>query len=335
MSQPIDYRQPSTDPSTPAGLMAYGIITLILAGLSACTAAATPLTLLAPAASPTGTANDPAMIGQAIAALVIYLGAAALLAVLGIGMVRGKRWVRPYVLALTVPALGFGVVAIIGVIWGSFVVTQADTVMPGNPTPANQQQFMLIGMIVTIVVGVLFALGLPLLYVLYFKRADVAETLERIDPNGFVGDHLPIPALALALWLAVYALSFLAGLANPTFPAITAYATGLVAAGMLVVVAAAMLMAAVLVWKRMFAGWVIAAVVVLAWSGATAVTPLIADEGPMETLRNNPQSAAIADAFADAPIWPLVVTGLLQLLLIIIGLLWARPHVAREAALPS
>ncbi|MEM8874797.1 MAG: hypothetical protein AAGD32_11140 [Planctomycetota bacterium] len=328
MTEPLEYRSANVKPGPPGAMIAYGVITLILAALSGCITIASPIGLYA-AAQQTGSPGvDTVMIGQIIAAMAIYLVAAIVLTAGGIGMVRGQRWVRPYTLAISVPAVGFGLARVIGVVSTWSIPATASTDVGTNPnTPFSQDQAMMVGMIVGGVFTLLFGVGLPLMYALYFRRQDVADALERCDPRGYFGAHLPIPALALAVWLALAALFGLTSIVNPILPAFATYLTGAPAMIGLALGAALLLLAAWLVWQRNFAGWIIAAVVLLLWALSITVTPLFAEDNMFAALSDQQvqQFGAMLD---DFPSWPIVIGGIVQIGLIIIGLLWARPHVA-------
>jgi hypothetical protein len=226
--QPISELPPPAPPSyadRSTGLTIFGIIQIIMGALAALMI---PLMLLGALFSrKTGTAM-PA--GMYVATICSYSFIAALLITLGIGSIRARRWAWALNLILSWMWLIFGVFATIAMIVflpASFMagMKQAAAAAP-NPYPVPTGVMAVI-LTFIIVFFSIFGVMLPIAFLLFYRRADVAQTCKQRDPVERWTDRCPLPVLAVSLllgWGAIYFL--LMAVTTPMFPFFGKYLTG-------------------------------------------------------------------------------------------------------------
>src|SRR5687768_9751912 len=119
------------------GLVAFGIVSLLIGALAGCGTLLMPLSLIGLAFAP-GAALPEGLILQLIISTLIYGAAATVFIWTGIGSIRCKRWVRPIVISLGWPTIIMGVLGLVG--WALFArdlpafMAAAATVTP-PPAP--------------------------------------------------------------------------------------------------------------------------------------------------------------------------------------------------------
>jgi hypothetical protein len=137
--------------------------------------------------------------------LILYLGSAVFLVVMGIGTMRVRRWARALMLMVS---WSFFAAAILG-------IGVAGAMLPGimarvDPGPADTT---LVRTVVTLVLvlsaGVM--IGLPLFFILAYSGRHVKHTFATRHPEPGWVDRCPTSVLALSLVMALCGLAQLAG----------------------------------------------------------------------------------------------------------------------------
>ncbi len=184
------------------GLIAFGILLIIAGGFCALSV---PLMLVGQvaAAKQAGVATD---YGTMFMCMAMYGALAAIFVCLGVGSIMARRWARALVLILAwswllVGVVGIGVMAVI--MPNILAATQAAG---GQPLPAGARAF---GMFFALGCMSLFLLLVPLLLVIFYGRRDVKATCEARDPTPRWTDACPLPVLAISLFQAFSAASWL------------------------------------------------------------------------------------------------------------------------------
>jgi len=112
----------------------------------------------------------------------------------GIGSIRGRRWARALIAAIS------GAWTVLGV----FVLAVLLSLRT-SPTPQ------------TIVAVAIFAIALPLLLTLFYSSRDTALTADELDPKFRWTDRAPVPVLALCAVLAFCSIEMLMTSGRQTF----------------------------------------------------------------------------------------------------------------------
>lgn len=184
-----------------AGLIVFGIIQILIGGLCALFI---PLMLLgqAMAAKQTGAESQLQFI---IPTLAMYGGMAAVLIILGIGSIRTRRWARALSLIVAWSWLVIGAFAVI------FMAIMFPRIL-GQNSPASRDvpaSARMIGMIFGLLVVAFFFVVVPAILVIFYQSNNVKATCEARDPIPGWTDKVPLPILALSLWLAFGAATML------------------------------------------------------------------------------------------------------------------------------
>jgi hypothetical protein len=320
MSHVVQYATPAPRPvlekSRAGGLVAFGVISIVIAGglVLIGSFGLVGIYMMAKMAPAQTAQVIPPIIGSMIQLLII----AALLLWVGIGSIRCRRWVRPVTLSLAWAWLASGLLAIVTTAAAGFgapnnpatsttvtaqgtatatpttsattpatvpatqpgaaagwTATGTTTVVTNTRPPTAVVLGMLAGM-------ALFAVALPLAYVLFYRGPNVRRTLEAYDPTPRWTDRLPTPVLGLAIWCALLALATAAGALGGYSDFFGNYLTGWNAAGVAALKIAMLAAAAALCFKRNPLGWWIALAYVLIWGTSIITTQLF---GEVETIR--------------------------------------------------
>jgi hypothetical protein len=107
-----------------------------------------------------------------------------------------------------------------------------------------------------IIFATFFLVLVPIAFVVFYGRKDVAETVRRRDPIERWTDRTPLPVLGASVALftgSIYML--LVGLTTPLFPLFGRYLTGVPAAACFVVMAALDAYLAIAIFRRQSSGW--------------------------------------------------------------------------------
>src|SRR5579862_5052685 len=126
MTHPISYAS-APEQSRHGGLIAFGVISIVIGSLSGCLALAVPLPLFIHNMSPPGAAPAPD-VSTIVAALILYGVFATAFIWIGVGSCKCRRWVRPIVLCVAWPSLVMGILS--AVIWLALLPVIAPTLAP-------------------------------------------------------------------------------------------------------------------------------------------------------------------------------------------------------------
>jgi hypothetical protein len=151
---------------------------------------------------------------------ILYAAFAAACVVLGFGSIQGRRWARDLVLVGSAFALAFALLSAPFAIWMVGRILAAITRMHGTQET--------VGCVVTSTLVFMFAVfvSLPLVFVLFYARRDVRQTVERLDPVPRWTQAQPLPVLGAALLYAGVAAGALVALVDPALPTPGGLVTG-------------------------------------------------------------------------------------------------------------
>ena len=208
-----------------AGLIVFGILLLLMALLCLGSAALQVLMLVGFESLIEGAQSelDPGVFGFAAA---FYLLIAVVMAWLGIGSIRCRRWARALLLVLSALALVSGVLGSIYLVAVFASMSEHLTQQAGNDEAAAIVPYVM-GCIV-VFVGFVYIV-LPGAFFLFYRSPHVKATCERHDPTPRWTDRYRPPVLAGGLVLFFYALVFFApvlGMPIPFFGRLLTGVTG-------------------------------------------------------------------------------------------------------------
>lgn len=290
---------PHADRST--GLVIFGVFQIILGLL---TALLIPLVALGAFVSRLTPGGGGVRLSQILSSAVSYAFAAAALVALGIGSIQARRWAR----ALTVISSWYWLVV------GTLVTVLVTAVLPVAMRGALQAQRDLpnapsadvstwvMAVIVTVVIAFMafFLIAVPIAFLVFYSRADVAATCRERDPVERWTDRVPLPVLGACVVFFVGALYFvLTGFTMPVFPFFGRYLTGIRGTAGFLLLAALDLYLAVGSFRLRLAAWWIAIATLSLRIFSMALTYLRADlmqayaqmglsDAQLNTIQSNP-----------------------------------------------
>ena len=242
------------------GLMVFGVFQIILGLLAALMVPLVALSAFMSRLSPGGTMRA----GQFLSGVATYAFVAAVLLALGIGSVQMKRWARALTLVTSWYWLIMG--ALVTVLLTAVLPVTMRTVLaqmkqsgPDAPSPAASTAVMAVILTLLIIFMAFFLVLVPLAFVIFYGRKDVAETCRHRDPVERWTDRTPLPVLFASVVLftgAVYLL--LTGVTTPLFPFFGRYLTGVAGAGCFLAMAALDIYLAIAIFRLQAAAWWIA-----------------------------------------------------------------------------
>ena len=177
-------------------------------------------------------------------AVIVYGLAAAYFVATGVGSIRCRRWARA--LSVVVSALWMAA----GIVGGLMIAVVMPRVLAAQGIPNTAAATGCAA--VAVLVG---GIGLPLILFLFYRRADVRSTCERIDTKSRWTDRVPLPVLAVILVLSFGAIALIANLASPRFTLIGREVTGATAAITLFALAGLSAVVAVQLYRLKESAW--------------------------------------------------------------------------------
>jgi len=226
-----------TDRST--GLVVFGVFQIILGLLAALMIPMVGLGAFVSRLAPGGGMRP----GQIVSALATYGFIAGVLVALGIGSIQTRRWARALTLIISWYWLIVG--ALVTVMLTAVMPValrtglQAQRSLPNAPPAALSTGVMAVVITFIIVFAAFFLIVVPLAFVIFYGRSDVAATCRDHDPVGRWTDRAPLPILGATIVFFVGALySFTVGVTSPVFPFFGRYLTGLPGTACFLVLAA-------------------------------------------------------------------------------------------------
>jgi hypothetical protein len=242
------------------GLVVFGVLQIILGLLAALMIPLVALGAFVSRLGPSGTMRP----GQFFSGVATYAFLAAALLALGIGSVQMKRWAR----ALTL------VTAWYWLIMGALVTVLLTAVLPvitrgalaqmkrggaSPPSPEMSAGIMAVFLTLIIVFMAFFLVLVPIAFVIFYSRKDVAETCRRRDPVERWTDRTPLPVLGAGVVFFTGALYLLlTGMTMPMFPFFGRYLTGIAGSLCFIIMAAIDVYLAVALYRLQSSGWWIA-----------------------------------------------------------------------------
>ena len=338
---PVPEAPTYTDRGT--GLVVFGIIQIILGLLAALMVPLVALGAFMSRLAPGGRMRP----GQFFSGVATYGFISIALLILGVGSVQTKRWAR----ALTLVTSWYWV------IMGALVTVLLTAMLPvamrgalaqmkqsGPNAPSAEMSAGIMAVVLTLIIVFLafFLVLVPIAFVVFYGRRDVAETCRRRDPVERWTDKTPLPVLGASVVLFTGALYLLlVGITMPLFPFFGRYLTGVGAAFCFFVVAAIDAYIAVALFRLQISGWWIAALTVPVRLLSMALTYARADmtqayakmgmsDAQLQMMNTNPMFRG------HVLLW----WSLLSMVLLFGYLLWLKryfktPSATPEAALPA
>ena len=240
--------------------MIFGVIQIILGLLAALMVPLITLVAFVSRVAP-GSAMRPA---QFVSFVATYAFIAVVLIGLGVGSMQVKRWARALTLVTSWYWLIGGTLATVlltaelpVIVRGA--LAQAQKNAPDTPSADMSTGVMAVVLTLIIVVAAFFAVLVPIAFVVFYSRKDVAETCRHRDPVERWTDRTPLPVLGASVALftgAVYML--LTGVTTPLFPFFGRYLTGVPAIACVVASAALDGYLAIALFRLQSTGWWIA-----------------------------------------------------------------------------
>jgi hypothetical protein len=259
---PVPELPPLPDRGT--GLVVFGVFQIILGLLAALMVPLVALGAFMSRLAPGGHMRP----GQFLSGAATYAFISAALLALGIGSVQMKRWARALTLVTSWYWLVMG--ALITVLLTAVLPVTMKTALaqmkqtaPNAPSAEMSAGIMAVVLTLIIVFMAFFLVVVPIAFVVFYSRRDVAETCRRRDPVERWTDKTPLPVLGACIVLFVGALYLLlTGITMPMFPFFGRYLTGVAAALCFFVTAAVDAYVAVALFRLQSYGWWIAAITV-------------------------------------------------------------------------
>ena len=315
----LDYREADAERGRPAGVLVLAILCTLLAAGAGCFAAVVPIAAFVPQAQNTG--NSAAYMAMAG---VVYLVFAAGFAWLAFGGYAYRAWLRKVVLALAWPMLVWSLIYTPVAILGT-----AATPMPPNAPPAAKT----VAIVAVAIVLLLFAVGLPLVTVLYFRRRSVIEAFEqRQEEKPSDVARQDTRRIGLWLWTGILVFMLIANLFRPRFAFFGTVLSGAPAAACFVAYGIIVVAAGLLIYRDRKLGVALLAVsgVVAAASWSVTILKLGGQEFALRT-----GDATQAELMAQSPLTSTPVQLSMAVggaLLALIAILWAGRGVGRSPA---
>jgi hypothetical protein len=184
-------------------LIFLGIVEIALGALFA---AVGLLMLLAGAMTrPAGDAMLPVQRMAVVVNLIVYLGSALFLLVMGIGTMQVRRWARVLMLMVSWSFLGAAILGIVGM--GLFL----PGILAGMDTGSSDTAAVrvILAIVMAVVAGVM--IGMPLFFVLAYGGRHVRHTFATRHPEPIWVDRCPTSVLAISLVMTLFGLMQIAG----------------------------------------------------------------------------------------------------------------------------
>jgi hypothetical protein len=265
------------------GLIFFGLLELALGGLALLMALLVAITT-AFATAP----NAPRMpASQMLVSSSTYILGGVILACLGVGSMMQRRWARDLSLIVGWMWLLVGGCATIGIM---IIIPQFMPVTPQMPASAR-----IFAMTCMAVFGGIFGIAVPLALVLFYRSPHVRATCIAADPVPRWTERIPLPLLALSLWLAFAAVTMGMTSVYGVLPLPGTILTGLPAVSVYLAIA---ILLAYVAWglyqRRVVAWWIGLAYGIATAIYCVAVFPGIDTAAMMRAMRM-PQTPGMPD----------------------------------------
>jgi len=257
------YGYDPTDPrNNRTGLIAWGVIFIVIGCISALIGLLSIASALAMSAIPTRPGMPMPHIDAhtIISASALYLFTAAILISFGIGSCLSRRWVRPLIIITTVICIFSGFLGVITMVLqavtGKFSAGgfTAITTTPAG-APAVPQGAILMAMIVGAVFAFLAMVLFPVAVLYFYAKSSTREKLLALDPAPNWTDRLPVPALGWAIGCLFFGISMLLATLNGFSIFFNHLLIGPPAVIQLVVTGLLLILSALLCYTHPHTGW--------------------------------------------------------------------------------
>jgi hypothetical protein len=284
--EPASFTPSYHDRST--GLIIFGVMTVLLGGLSALLV----LLMLGVSAMPGAAAQGQNGLIAVLPAIAMYGGLAVALIWLGIGSIMARRWARALLLIfswswLVMSILGLGAMAFL---MPKIFANLPSATTPGHPgmPPVALGPFLII---IFLIDGFLLIV-LPAIWTFFYNSRHVKATCEARDPVPRWTDACPLPVLALCLWLlfSVVMLLVMPLAGHGVMPFFGMFLTGAVGTLFYLVLAVLWLGAAWLLYRLDVRGWWLILIAMALFMISSIVTYIHHDLLEMYQLMGYPQA---------------------------------------------
>ena len=242
-----------TPPFSTRGLIAMGVVLIVLGAISGCFALLIPLAPLLARSAPQHQ-QVAAIDARSIAAAVLMHGAiAALLITLGVASCRALRWSVPAILSI---AWIWLITGVIGLAISFFLMPQMMDQMRSSTANVPGGDTILI-VILVMVQSISFVLHvvIPAALILFYRRPAVLAACRQRHPQPGWTHRCPTQVVVISIALTLFAVMLVFGLFFNAVPMFGVILTGVPAAACLLVGAA---VSALLAWstaRLKMAGW--------------------------------------------------------------------------------
>ena len=266
-------------PDRGTGLVVFGVFQIILGLLAALMVPLAALGAFMSRLAPGGSMR----LGQFASSVATYGFISVALLALGIGSVQMKRWARALTLVTSWYWLVTGVLVTILItavlpVFTRSVLGQMRQNSANSPSPEMSAGIMAVILTLMIVFMAFFLIVVPIAFVVFYGREDVAETCRRRDPVERWTDRTPLPVLGASVVFFTGALYLLlTGITLPMFPFFGRYLTGIAGSMCFVAMAAIDTYLAIAFFRLQASGWWTAAIVVPLRLISVALTYATAD----------------------------------------------------------
>jgi len=184
-----------------------------------------------------------------------------------VGSMRTKRWARSLTLVISWYWLILGVLVTI-LLTAALPLSMKEAMQmqqnaAGAPSEAVSTGVMAVIVTIVIVFCAILLIVIPIAFVVFYSRADVAATCRYRDPIEPWTDRTPLPVLGASMVLFVGALYLLlTAVATPVFPFFGRYLTGIAAAACLLPLVALDIYIAIAIFRLKSVGWWLAVLTV-------------------------------------------------------------------------
>jgi len=203
---------------------------------------------------------------QFISGVATYAFISAAMIALGTGSVQSRRWARALTLVTSWYWLIMG--ALVTVLLTAMLPVMmrgalAQMKQTGGDAPSPEMSTGIMAVVLTLIIlfVAFFLILVPIAFVIFYSRKDVAETCRRRDPVPRWTDRTPLPVLGASVALftgAIYML--LVGVTTPMFPFFGHYLTGIAAGACFFVMGALDVYVSIALFRLQTTGWWIAVV---------------------------------------------------------------------------
>jgi len=315
-----------------AGLKAWGIV-LIIFGASAGLFAVLALVSAAVLSSnlvPKANQQDPLAL---LAGVGVYVVAAAFLISMGIGSLKGRRWVRPLMMIATSLTISSGVIAVVPLVLGIIRYVQHPAAKPAA-APALPFDPILLGFAFGGCFVLVLMVILPVSLLWFYGRATVQSTLDLTDPRRYWTDRCPLPVLGWSIACVIGGVTLLSYALHGIFPCFTIVLVGVPAYAVILMLASMAIIGGILSYFQNLLGWLISFTAALVLSASFIIFSFLGNQRMYIdlTLQKLPAASRVAaEPFAGYG----MIGPVLMYLAAVVYAIWLRARFKTTAVVPA